>query len=221
MKQFIFLSFLCVYSVLTYSQKQSFESWVELSVSKEITHDISLGIVEETRFQQNGYFLKLFSGEIGLDYKIIKPVSIGLTYKCSQKNKEQGLFATNTYSINVSYKEKFGPFKLAYRNKFESSKETYINEYLDLFYSYNDRNKLKVTYSKKGANIEPSFSVETFHPINISTAYSVSEVRYGGGVWFDLPKKFELELGVIYKKLYHVKIPEATTILAISISKEL
>lgn len=221
MKQFIFLFIFCVYSVVTYSQKQSFESWVELSVNKEITHDISLGIVEETRFQQNGYFLKLFSGEIGLDYKIAKPLSVGITYKCSQKNKEQGFFAANTYSVNVSYKEKFGPIKLAYRNKFESSKETFINEYSDLFYSYNDRNKLKLTYSKKGADIEPSFSIETFHPINNTASYGVSEIRYGGGVWFDLPKKFELELGVTYKKLYHVKIPEATTILAISISKEL
>lgn len=221
MKRFVGICIICLYGCLGFSQNQTFETWVELAVSKEISHNLSLGVVEETRFQQNGYLLKLFSGEFGLDYKIAKPLSVGITYKCSQKNKEQGFFATNTYSVNASYKEKFGPFKLAYRNKFESSKETFINEYSDLFYSYTDRNKLKLTYSKKSANIEPSVSIETFHPINNLTSYGVSEIRYGGGVWFDLPKKFELELGVIYKKLYHVKIPEATTILAISISKEL
>jgi len=221
MKRFVGICIICFYGSISFSQNQTFETWVELAVSKEISHNLSLGVVEETRFQQNGDFLKLFSGEFGLDYKIVKPLSVGITYKCSQKNKEQGFFATNTYSINASYKEKLGPIKLAYRNKFETSKETYINEYQDLLYTSDDRNKLKLTYSKKGANIEPSFSVETFHPINNGTLYKVSEIRYGGGIWFDLPKKFELELGVIYKKLYQVKIPEAATILAISISKEL
>lgn len=221
MKRFLFFGLSLLFVSHAFSQTHVGEAWIEGSVLAEISSKIDLDIVAEAKFQQNGMPLKSVAGEIGINYKIIKPLSIGVSYKCSEKNKFQGFFPTHTTSLIIGYKQKFGDFKFSYRNKFELSREMYINERVDLSPVYEDRNRIKIQYEIKKIKTLPYISVESFHPISYSSGYSVSEVRYSVGLDFDLKKKFEFGVGYLYKIAYSNSGNEYISVLNVSLSKSL
>jgi len=201
-KKSIFFLVCFAYSAISFAQEQSFESWLETAVSKDLNDSYTVDIVAEARFKQTGALLKSLSGELGVSYKLSKPTTLGIGYKLTQKNREQGFFPSHTISLNFAYKEKIGSFRIAYRNKLELNKDTYYNEPADLFPSYEDRNRLKVTYGKKREFIRPSLSIETFHPLQ-NGAYYITETRYGAGLSFNLKHKFECGLDIVLRKTYN------------------
>lgn len=212
---FIFFTF------VAFAQKHSSEAWLEGVIEKGIGESLAIEFVTEARFKQTGPSLKSISEELGLSYSIIKPVSVGLTYKITQKNRPQGFFPSHTLSTTLGLKQKYGAFKVSYRNKFECSREMYISKELDLRPTYEDRNCIKIQYGRKKAKILPAFSIETFHPIAYNKTYSISEVRYGGGFNFDLKRKFELSLGYTYKVVYKKRTTQNTSIFSLSVVKNI
>lgn len=212
----VFLLFVFVWNI-SYTQTITNELWTELGVVTDIANNVSADVVIEARFQEIGPSLKFISGEFGFSYKVSKPISIGISYKCTEKNRPQGFFSSHTGAVALSYKQKFGNVRVAYRNKFETSRDMYTNEITDLYPTFEDRNRLKVSYSRKKALISPSVSVETFHGLNNPDMFTLSEIRYTCGVDFNLKKKIEAGIAYSYKQTFGK--PTNTSVYSISIAK--
>lgn len=212
----LFFLIVCGYSTL-YSQTHTNELWTELGVSSEIVYNLQAEAIIETRFQEVGSYIKSISGEVGVSYKLIKPISVGITYKCTEKNRPQGFFAAHTGAFTFSYRQKYGNVRVAYRNKFEINRDTYINEYTDLYPQFEDRNRFKLSYARKKAFISPSLSIETFHTGYNQSQFLLSEIRYSCGVDFNLKNKFEASTAYTYKQSFGKSVN--TSIYSISVSK--
>jgi len=207
--------------MFSFAQIHTSETWTEVGVSSDIFDDLSFSFVAESRFYNETFQLKTVSGDIGFDYKLSKNMRVGISHKIAQKNQPEGYFPTHTSSVNFQYKDKIKKFRFSYRNKFGMSKSMFVNETSDLYYSYENRNRIKISYNKKKLKLMPTVSVESFHPIQAYKPYRISEIRYAAGVTFDLKKKFELEIGYLYKQMLYSKIPESTSVFSIALSKEL
>ncbi len=216
--KYIFIFLLCI-SVANalFSQSHTNELWTELGASVDVYQDVSVDAVVEARFQEIGSYLKSVSGEVGFSYKVSKPFSIGVSYKCTEKYKPQGFFAAHTGAFSVSYREKFGDVRVAYRNKFEASRDMYVNESSDLLPSFEDRNRLKISYARKKAFLSPSISIETFHAVASSQSFTLIEMRYGAGLDFNLKNKYEAGIAYTFKQSFGK--PTNTSVYSLSIAK--
>ena len=148
-KYIISVSALLLVHLFSFAQIHSSETWTEVGISTEIIDDFSFSLVAETRFYNEAFRLKTVSGDVGIDYKISKHMRVGASYKIAQKNLPQGYFPTHTSSVNFQYKEKFKKIGFSYRNKLGMSKSMFVNEASDLDFSYENRNRIKLSYNKK------------------------------------------------------------------------
>ncbi len=207
--------------ILCFSQNHDFELGTEISASTEVFKDFEASITANAKFQDKIPVVKSFSEELGISYKLCKGLKAGLAYEISQDNEQQGFFLNHGGSAYLRYKYDITKrWSISYRNKFELAKKGYINESSDLFPSYEDRNKIEISWSRKKYKFSPSFSVESFHPIERGSNYCISELRYSAGVNFDLKKKFELDVEYSFKQILDGKTPEYVSLFTVALSKE-
>jgi hypothetical protein len=149
-------------------------------------------------------------------------LDISLAHKVTNNYSHQGYFLDHKSSVTLQYKYELKRLGFQFRNKFEMEKDMYVDEATDMFFSYEDRNRLKIYYERKKWEWEPSFSIETFHPIDYNTNYfSLSQIRYSCGVEIDLDviPKFGVEIEYTFKQFFQESIPETGSRLTISFAK--
>lgn len=211
--RYLLLVFLCILSYFVNAQ----ELYTSCNVSKEFTEKVKLFTEIETRFQYYGPLVKNVIGEIGGSYSFTKKIDFSTSYKFSQRQRENGFFPSHTIAGAFTYKTKIDKFRFSYRNKLEYSKNTYITSEEDLFPEIEDRNRIKLQYSRK-KYLSPTVFLESFHSISSISPYAFTELRVGGSFEFDLKKGFTIGLGVFNKVSYTGKKSQ-TLVGEITISK--
>lgn len=215
----LFLLFLCLISTLvTHAQTHNHEVWTDASVSYKLLYNLSVEGSVEARFNELSS-LKAINGEFGLTYNITKPISVSLSYKGAEKLRNQGFFITHSGIFSAAYKTKINNLRIGYRNKTVVSRNMYINELSDLYPTYENRNRIKLSYSQKKAFITPVASVESIHTLHQPRLYAIEEMRYAGGLEFRLAKKLELTTLYTHKQNFGKK-PSITSVYSLSIAKK-
>ena len=195
------------------------ELWTSVDAATSLTKKLSIDATAEFRWQQFGTPLKTGFGEVGMSYKIIKPLSVGLSYRLSQRSRQTGFFTIHTCAATLGYRYKIGDFRIAYRNKFTTGKDTYTTSVEDLRWHCTDRNRIKISYYKKGTLLAPSVFIESFNEISAQERYSLSELRYGAGLDFILYRGYSVGVGGFVKQSFSSKT-EFTYVGTLALSKE-
>ncbi|MDR2963690.1 MAG: DUF2490 domain-containing protein [Bacteroidales bacterium] len=196
------------------------ELWTSVDVEASLTKKLELDVIGEFRWQQFGTPLKTGFGEAVLSYRIVKPLSIGFSYRYSQRSRSNGFYTLHTFASTLSYRYRVGDFRFAYRNKFETDKDTYTTSIEDLRWHFTDRNRIRVTYHKKHALLAPSVFVESFNEISARERYSLSELRTGANVDMILYHGYTLGVGAFVKHSFGSK-KEYTYVGTLALTKEL
>ncbi|MDR0941571.1 MAG: DUF2490 domain-containing protein [Bacteroidales bacterium] len=215
MKKFLFVFFLLTTAYFAQAQ----ELWTSFETETLLTRKISVDATAEARWQQFDKPLKTIFGELGVSYKIIKPLSIGVSYRFAQRNREQGFFTVHSFATRLAYRYRIGNFRIQYRNKFETDKDTYIKDEEDLRWHFTDRNRIKISYYKKATLLSPSVFIESFNEISAQEAFSLSELRYGVGLDFMLYRGYSIGIGGVVKQEFGSKT-EFTYAATLALVKE-
>ncbi len=195
--------FLTIFFSLTVAfSAQSQELWTSLEAETALTNKLSVDATAEFRWQQSGTLLKTGFGEVGASYRIFKPLTLGASYRFSQRSRDPGFFSIHTFAATLGYRYRIGDFRLQYRNKFETDRDTYITSEEDLRWHFTDRNRIRVTYYKRGTLLSPSMFVESFNEISAQHSYTLSELRYGANLTFMLYRGYSIGVGGFVKQAF-------------------
>lgn len=215
-KKIVLLFLGCICCATISAQTHSFQLWTAVEASHELTNDFSIDFGLESRFQQTGAALKQVSAELGLSYNFMKSFFVGASCEYADKYKKNGYFPVYTVAGAVGYKKKFGNFKIGIQTKLNLEKNTYLKSPEDEQLGLVDKNKIKVSY-KLSKRLKPSFFVETYHPLEIGSAYRIETVKYGANCAVGFRKNLDLDFGYMFR--HEVVDNEYISIVNITISK--
>ncbi|MEO5572001.1 MAG: DUF2490 domain-containing protein [Bacteroidia bacterium] len=181
--------------------------WAGVNVEKKITSKWSARLTEELRFNENISELGTAYTEIGMDYRFYKFVSLGVSYRFSQKRKVNDIYSLrHRYNIDLSLKHKFKKISVSLRERFQT-------QYTDVNTSEDGkvaerylRNKLTLKYDL-GKKYTPYFYTEWFYQLYNPEGNELDNVRYGAGFDYEISKFMSLEFYYLINKELHVKNP--------------
>ncbi|MDA3882888.1 MAG: DUF2490 domain-containing protein [Bacteroidales bacterium] len=213
---------LCCIPSMVFSQIHTSEMDVEFGIDFEIVKNLEFETLIGTRYNTDIFEVNSYIFEAELGYELVNDMDVSIGHKITHNYTQQGFFLGHKSSVTLQYKYELKRLGFQYRNKLEIEKDMYFDDPTDMFFSYEDRNRLKIYYERKKWEWEPSFSIETFHPVDYNTSYfSVSQIRYSCGVEIDLDviSKFGVEIEYTFKQYLLESIPEVGSRLTVSFSK--
>lgn len=177
--------------------------WINLDVEKKITQKFSAEISHALRYNENISELGTSLSEIGLSYKIIKPLTFGGAYRFSQKKRVDDFYSNrHRYSFNITYKIKVNQFKISFREQFQSS-------YKDIGISADGgiaknhlRSKITLAYDLE-KKYTPYISYEMYYEIG----EYIDNTRYKAGVEYEINKFHTVEISYMIDKEMNVNKP--------------
>ncbi len=206
----------CICSATIFAQTHSFQLWAGAETSYDLTNVLTLEFGIESRFQQTGAPLKQISAELGLSYNFTKSFFVGASCEYADKYKKNGYFPVYTFAGTAGYKKKFGNFKIGIQTKLNFEKNTYLKSPEDEQLGLVDKNKIKVSY-KLSKRLKPSLFVETYHPLEVGSAYRIATVKYGANCAIGFRKNLDLDFGYMFR--HEVVDNEFISIVSIMLSK--
>ncbi|MBI2279090.1 MAG: DUF2490 domain-containing protein [Bacteroidetes bacterium] len=177
--------------------------WLNLNVEKKVTQKFSAQFTHGFRWYENISELGTSFSEIGMSYKIIKPLTVAGFYRYS-KNKRVDDFYSNShrYSFYVSYKLKVKQFKINFREQFQSRYKDLGTREMSYIPKKHLRSKIEVSYDLE-KKYTPFISGELFYEIG----EYIDNVRYQAGLESELNKFNTFHLYYMIDKEMNVKNP--------------
>ena len=189
--------------------------WTNVSVNKKI-NDFEFSLGEELRLDENlSHIDKIFT-EIGVDYKIIKGLSVGIGYRYNRDND----YETRNYDINhrfdlgLTYKQDFlDKWKSYIKIKYQYKKDLPVENnpvYL--------RNKLGISY-----DINESFSPYIFYEFyyQFNDEHIINRVKYSAGCKYAINENNALKIYYLFKNRFNQKNLKHNHIWGLSYSIDL
>jgi len=156
------IAFLIMLSVSQYSNGQTtkltqdFESWNSISLKKDFGK-LDLSVDMQARLNNDASTVYQYFGQLGAEYKVFKPLSIGMAYRWAPESEKEGFVNTQRVQFDLKGRKKFGDFKLEARLRYQIKNEA---DELD------DMRKLRFKsgfrYNIPSWKLDPRFSVEYF-----------------------------------------------------------
>ena len=219
----LFLFFLMSISILTaYSQRQpDMGMWNTISVEKVFSKNYSVSIDEEIRLRDNISRLNLLYTNFSFNYKPIKGLKIGLTYRSIQKYQGWIEFSLrHRMMLDISYKYRMGNFVLGYRSRFQSEVKDYYSSEKGQIPEWFWRNKVDFKYNIK--KFEPyigtEFRYQFTDPRNPEWNYGWHRYRSFIGVDYNINSKNSVGIYYLIQREFNVSDPEYIYILGLQYS---
>lgn len=207
------LAFALVLTLLSFAGFSQIEkdaiSWIGVSISKKVTKDLELSLMEQGRFSNNISHLKHIFTDISLGYKLNKALKFSAACRYSNRQLLEGGFETAyryNFDIQVRYKKK--PFVLSYRNRFQVENVVETNGMERDPY---DRNRIKVALDLD-KKYSPWIAMDIYYSINKE---EFNKRRYTLGVEFNLPNRNELALFYRFVNTFNVSNPSNSYIIGV------
>jgi hypothetical protein len=220
MKKVIAVSLLVFCSVFTASsQTQDFGMWNTVSVNKELTDKITLGIDQEIRFRDNISTLNLVYTNVGLTYKVNNNIKISAVYRFIDKHKDDFSWGVrHRIYFDAGFKIKPGKFNMSYRARYQmewrgAGYEQIHGNVPEIYL----RNLFKIGY-KLNDTWEPYVGSEIrFQIRNPRIPYhdGFDRTRFMGGLNYEVNKHHTFGIYFLYQKEWNVIDPETLNILGI------
>ena len=185
-------------------------TWTSIAVDKDFGKKWTIGAETELR---TIYYLRLISRwSIGIDaeYKIIKPLEIGLSYKLMNTLDQKYLNyqLRNRVNANLTGKQKWGNFDFALSEGLQVTTKD-DSKRLDEFnnidtYKINPawmwKNSLRIQYDIPKSKFTPGFEFETYHELNNPDGNQFDKLRYSLFVKYKYRKQHTFKLGGVYNQ---------------------
>lgn len=197
-KVFLFIFFLSFTS--TYAQVKDAAVWAGFEAEKNITQKFAIQVSENIRFVENITEIGTAFSEVGLDYKLMKSIKLGATYRFSQKKQVDDFYSIrHRYALHFSYKLKVKKINFTIRIQYQSG-------YKDMYTSENGltptnylRRKLSLKYDLE-KKYTPFISCELWQQLNNAEENGINNIRYQLGIDYELNKFHSFTLSYIIDK---------------------
>jgi hypothetical protein len=201
-KTYLFIAILLSSFYLT-AQVNDAGLWLNLDVEKKITQKFSAEFSQALRYNENITEIGTSLSEIGLSYKVIKPLTVGAAYRFSQKKRVDDFYSNrHRFSFNISYKIKVNQFKISLREQFQSSYKD-IGVSADGGIAKNHlRSKITLAYDLE-KKYTPYVSYEMYYEIG----EYIDNTRYKAGVEYEINKFHIVEISYMIEKEINVNKP--------------
>lgn len=177
--------------------------WLSVDVEKKITQKFSAQFSHALRYNENISELGTSFSEIGLSYKIIKPLSFGAVYRFAQRKRVDDFYSNrHRYAFNVVYRLKISQFKLNFREQYQSSYKDIGTSETGSIPTNHFRSKITIAYDLE-KKYTPYVSYELFYEIG----EYIDNMRYKGGVEYEINKFHTVEMYYMLDKEMNVKNP--------------
>lgn len=201
-KIFFFFIGLCCYFQLN-AQVNDAGLWLNINVEKKITQQFSAQFTQGIRLNENFSELGTSFSEIGMSYKIIKPLTVGALYRYSKKRKVDDFYSTShRYGFNVNYKLKIKSFKINFREQFQSEYKDLGTREMSYIPKKHFRSKISISYDLE-KKYSPFVSYELFYKIGDY----IDNVRYKAGIDYEFNKLHTVNAYYMIDKEKNVKNP--------------
>lgn len=201
------------------AQRSDLGMWNTLSVNKEITDKLSVGIDQELRLRDNFNTLNLVYTNFGASYKVTDWFKFSLTYRFTDKHKDDLSWGIrHRIMTDLLLKIKPGDFSVSYRARFqwEWRGAGYSDRYgkvPEIFM----RNQIKISY-KATKKLEPYVGDEIRWQIQnprIPYHNTIDRTRVFAGVNYEINKKNTIGAYFLYQIEFNVNDPETLYIIGL------
>ena len=203
-----------------YAQSNEYGVWTSADVQKKLGKwdlEVNTGLRTSSGLSQ----LQRLNLKLEVDYKIVKHVTAGLSYKYMYfyDEKYTDYQPRIRYAAFVQGKQKSGNFKFSLREQYQRTikdesdriKESGNYDNYKINPEWEWRNRLNIEYNIPHFKITPDFSFETFYQLN-SEDRRFNELRYTLSFKYKITKHHEIEMSGLLKKEINTDDPVKTYI---------
>ena len=127
MKKFLTSGFWLLASGFLSAQYNDAGLWTSITAEKKISQSFSASFNETFRFNENITELGNYFSEVGLDRKIVKGLSMGLSYRFINKRELDDSYSPrHRYFFDVSCRKKIADFAISCRTRIQSQVDNYF-----------------------------------------------------------------------------------------------
>lgn len=209
MRHYLFGLAILAMTVSAYAQEtvlvRDLESWNAVQLEKDFGK-LALQTELQTRWSDNATSLNQYFGEVGLEYKLFKPIKVAVAYRFGKENEKEGFVNANRFHFDLNYSKKLGDFRwdsrVRYQTKSEADEIDPINKI---------RFRTGFEYNISNWKLDPKLSVEYFRLTNsaldphdkmrytLSTKYKINKHNAIGAFY-----RIEQELKETYPANYYI-----------------
>jgi hypothetical protein len=190
--------------------------WVGVNVEKKITKKLTAALSEELRFNENVSELGTAFTEAGVEYKLVKNLTVGVAYRFIQKRQLDDFYSLRHRGIaSLTYKLKAKRIEISIREKYQA-------QYTDVNSSDDGkvpdvylRNKLTIKYDSQ-KKYTPFVASELFYQLNNPDGNEFDNVRYTAGFEYKFNKLNSADLFYLLNREFNVNNPLTEYIIGIS-----
>lgn len=212
----IFSLFLLV-SVPLRSQNDDFGIWSSVEITKKLKK-IELNGEFEFRMRDNLQNIARVSGKVGVEYRIIKPLKVGVAYQYVHfyDVEYSDYQPRNRFIAYLQGRQKWGNFTLSLRERIQITTKDESDRIkgsgkIDTYKMNPDwvwRNRMKIAYDIPKSRITPAVSVESFYQLNNPDGNVCEGMRYTLSGTYKINKTQSVELFGLYDREMNVNNPE-------------
>lgn len=199
----ILLTITALSAVISFGQVKDANLWAGYGLKMEMTKKFSVELESQARFSNNASSFNQFYTELSAGYKIIKPISVGFTYRYSRKNAGDYYFNQNRFCLDLSLKHTLDmglgfKTRARYQHVFDRLK-TVNFIYPDKANLY--RQSFKISYKHPDFKLlTPYIGAELFYALQpVNPTSKLDTYRFKAGVVVDLPKRLSLKVFYTYE----------------------
>lgn len=200
----------------SYAQNKDFQIWTGVSVQKEFTKKIQIGLEEQIRLSENATTISQYFTELTAGYKINKHISIAGNYRFIQKDELSVFETVHRLSFDFELTQKISRITLSLRPRFQQ-------EFYPAWFYYENpldptqylRNKLALE-AKIVKKLSLYFDSELYYQLNNPTGNVFDKVRYETGLQYKINKKNSINGFYMIQKQLNVSKADTDYVLGIN-----
>ena len=219
-KLFLFTSLVFIY-FFSFSQVNDFAIWTGAAVKHKINSNLDVQVKGQLRFNENVTELGALYAQADGEYSLSNSFSVGLAYRFERKRRTDDFYGSrHRINLNASYKVESGNFDVSLRERFQTQYSDVNSSKDGKIADYYLRSKLTTKY-KISKSADGYVSGELWYALNNGGNKQFDNVRYSGGLEYQLNGRNGIELFFLIDKEFNVRHPSANYVAGIMYSYSL
>jgi hypothetical protein len=208
-----------------WAQTTDFGLWTSAVIEKHI-RKFDFSLEGELRTQQKVSEIDRWSLAVSADYRLVKPLSVGLSYQFIGFHDVdyEDYQPRHRFALDASVKQRFGNFSVSLRERIQlttkdESDRIKANGEINLYRINPDltlRSRLRLSYNIPHFRVTPTLSFEAFYQMNNPDGNTFDDLRSMVSFRYKLNKHHSIDLYGLYDKEINVTDPVAKTVLGLS-----
>ena len=198
---YLFCILIAMPHLSVFGQQDDAGLWASVSVKHQVTRRLAVGISEQVRLYQNVSEVDQFFTDLGVDYDLLSSLKVSVSYRLTSKNQLTYYQTRHRGYIDISYKKKFKPIALSFRQRLQSQVQAVNSSDYGKIPDWYTRSKLtmKIDLDKK---YSPYLATEYYYVIdNLKEKDHVfDKARYEIGIDYDFNRRSSLNLFYLIQK---------------------